>query len=220
MTETKNQGQIKVAVDAVLFCIKNQSLNALLIQIAQGPYKDKWCLPGGLVEAEESLEEAVTRIGFEKANISNVYMEQLYTFGDPNRDVRSRSISVAYFALINEKTGYKVKTTPYYAKIEWIEINKLPELAFDHKKIIEAAYQRLKAKIGYSNIVYSLLEKEFTLSQLQEIYEIILGKELDKRNFRKKMLALNLVTEVKNKLHGQHRPAQLYRFRQNSIVFT
>ena len=208
-----------MAVDAVLFSIDKKKLRVLLIKIKQGQYEDKWCVPGGLILAEETLEEAVKRILFQKTNVSGVYLEQLYTFGDLGRDSRSRAISVAYFALLNKPEGYNIGTTPYYADIEWKNVAELPELAFDHKKIIETAHQRLKAKIGYSNIVYSLLPTDFSLTQMQNVYEIILGEKLDKRNFRKKILGIELVEKSNKILSGQaYRPAQLYHFTQRRLT--
>lgn len=210
----------KVAVDAALFAIDKNQLKVLLIKLKKGPYEKKWCLPGGLVGISESLDEAAKRALFQKANIVGVHLEQLYTFGDPKRDVRSRSISVAYFALVKDPKEFKIETTPYYSQICWWPINNLPKMAFDHKKIIQTAKKRLQVKIVYSNISYSLLPTEFTLSQLQKVYEIILEQKLDKRNFRKRIVSLDLVKKTGKKLGGeQHRPAQLYRFPQRGLEY-
>lgn len=210
----------KVAVDSVIFSIQDRTLRVLLIKIKDGPYANKWCLPGGLVGNTESLEDAVKRILFQKANISGIYLEQLYTFGEPNRDSRGRSVSVAYYALINDPKAFNIQTTEYYDNIEWIDISKLPELAFDHKEILKVAHERLKAKIGYSNIVYSLLPKDFTLTELQRVYEIILQEKLDKRNFRKKMLSMEIVEKSNKQTTGQpFRPAQLFHFTQRKLMF-
>lgn len=219
-TQETNQDRPRIAVDAVLFSIDKKKLKVLLIKIKQGQYKDKWCLPGGQIEYRESLEDAVKRILFQKTNITGVYLEQLYTFGDPERDIRSRSVSVAYFALVNDPEIFKIQTTPYYSDIEWKDIAELPELAFDHKEIIKTAHERLKAKINYSNIVYSLLPTEFTLTQLQSVYEIILQEKLDKRNFRKKITAIGMVEKSNKRLVGQpFRPAQLFHFTQRKLIF-
>jgi len=203
----------RVAVDAVLFAVDKGQLKVLLIKINNEPYKDMYALPGGLVEIKETLDEAIKRILFQKTNINEVYLEQLYTFGALDRDIRSRAISVAYFALINDLGKYNLKTTSYYSDISWYSVRDLPKMAFDHKQIVEFAHERLKAKINYSNIVYSLLPSEFTLTQMQKVYELILGEKLDKRNFRKKILALELIKETDKKLKGEsNRPAKLYKF--------
>lgn len=210
----------KVAVDAVLLSIDEGVLKTLIIKIKTGPYKDTWCLPGGLVLKTESLEDAVKRILFHKTNISGIYLEQLYTFGAPERDKRSRSVSVAYFALVNNIKNLSIQTTEYYADIKWQKVNDLPTMAFDHENIIKTAVQRLQAKIEYSNIAYSLLPHDFTLTQLQKVYEIILQKPLDKRNFRKKIFTLGLLEKSNRKLTGQaYRPAELYHFTDKKLVF-
>ena len=209
-----------VAVDVVLFTIDQEQLRILLIKISDGPYKNKWALPGGLVQLNETLDDAAKRVLFRKTNIGDIHLEQLYSFGELKRDVRGRVISVAYFALINDPKKYRVKTTPYYAEISWWPIKKLPEMAFDHRNIIEYAVQRLKYKVGYTNIVYSLLAKEFTLSKLKRVYEIILGKKLDKRNFYKRMILLGLIEKTRRRITGKpHRPAQLYQFIKRKLVF-
>lgn len=209
----------KIAVDAVLFSVDKDQLKTLLIKLKDGPYKNRWCLPGGLVGINESLDEAAKRVLFQKANISGIYLEQLCSFGEPKRDIRSRSISVAYFALVDNLYRFKVKTTSYYSEISWWPVKNLPEMAFDHKKIIETAKQRLQTKIEYSNIAYSLLPKEFTLSQLQKVYEIILERKLDKRNFRKWISSLGVVEKLGKKLMGEaHRPAQLYKFSERKLI--
>lgn len=210
-----------VAVDAVLFTIDQGQLKVLLIKIKNGPYHDKWATPGGLVQIDENLDDAAKRILFKKTNIGDVHLEQLYSFGDIERDVRERAISVAYFALINDPRSFMLKTTSYYSEISWFSVKKLPSLAFDHQKIIECAYERLKSKLGYTNIVYSLLPKEFTLTELQKIYEIILDEKIDKRNFRKQIMLLNLVINTGKKQEGkQYRPAELFKFSQRKIFIT
>ncbi len=177
-----------MAVDAVLFAVVKGQLQVLLIKIINGFYKEKWALPGGLIGISESLDEAAKRVLFQKTNIGDIHLEQLYSFGDPKRDARERSISVAYFSLVDDFRKHHLKTTSYYSDISWFPVNKLPQMAFDHREIIAFALARLRAKVGYSNIVYSLLPSEFTLTELQKTYEIILGQKLDKRNFRKKIL--------------------------------
>lgn len=209
-----------VAVDAVLFTIVEDQLKVLLIKISKGPYKDKWAVPGGLVQLNETLDAAAKRALFQKTNIGDIHLEQVYSFGDLKRDVRGRVISVAYFALISNPQNYKLKTAPYYSDIAWWPVKKLPPMAFDHREIVKYAHQRLKAKIEHTNIAYSLLPKEFTLTELQKSYEIILGRRIDKRNFRKKIISLGLVKKTGRKQKGRpHRPARLYRFSKRKLVF-
>jgi 8-oxo-dGTP diphosphatase len=203
---------IPVAVDAVIFSVIDGALRVLLIQIKGGRYDGKWAVPGGLVSPTESLDEAADRVLSEKAGVDGVYLEQLYTFGDTSRDVRGRSVSVAYFALVDGEDFFP-KTNEYYADIAWKRVDRLPEMAFDHRAIVSYAHERLIAKLGYSNIGYALLPREFTLSELQSVYESILGKTLDKRNFRKKIQEIGLVKETGNvRRLGATRPARLYSF--------
>jgi 8-oxo-dGTP diphosphatase len=203
---------IPIAVDAVIFSVIDGALRVLLIQIKSGRYDGKWAVPGGLVFLDESLDEAARRVLSEKAGVDGVYLEQLYTFGDTGRDVRGRSVSVAYFALV-DGGDFLPKTNEYYADIAWKRVDRLPEMAFDHRAIVSYAHERLIAKLGYSNIGYALLPKEFTLSELQSVYEAILGKTLDKRNFRKKIQEIGLVKETGNvRRLGATRPARLYSF--------
>lgn len=209
-----------VAVDTVVLGILNGELSVLLIQINEGPYKDKWAVPGGLVRMDEGLDEAAVRVLTEKTSLKNVYLEQLYTFGNPKRDIRGRSVSVAYFALVAHPEELDIETLDYYKEIKWFPVNKLPELAFDHKDVIRTAHERLKAKLSYTNIAYSLLPKEFALTDLQKVYEMILGETLDKRNFRKRLKTFDIV-EPTGKMQSDvtHRPAELYRFKDTDLKF-
>ena len=208
------------AVDVLIFTTIKNKLGVLLIKIGQGPYQGKWALPGGLVKLNENLDDAAKRILTEKAGLKGVYLEQLYTFGDVNRDARGRSISVAYFALVNSDK-FNLQAAEYYTAIEWQDARKLPPMAFDHKKIIESGIGRLKSKLEYTNVAYGLLPKEFSLTELQQIYEIILGKKLDKRNFRKKVKTLNILKAVNKTTKGlKNRPAELYQFTKMELIFT
>lgn len=221
MKNIKNKTQTpSVAVDVLIFSIREKKLNVLLIKISQGPYRGKWALPGGLVRMQETLNEAAERVLWEKGGLKNIYLEQLYSFGGLNRDARSRSVSVAYFALL-DSDKFQVKTTELYSDIQWQEISKLPVMAFDHKEMIQYGTERLKGKIEYSNIAYGLLPKEFTLTEMQKVYEIILGEALDKRNFRKKIKSLRIIEPTKAVRAGlKNRPAELFRFKKRSLVFT
>lgn len=211
---------IRVAVDTLIFTIKENQLHVLLVQINQGPYNNQWALPGGLVKIDETLDQAAKRILEQRGGIEGIYLEQLYSFGDIDRDVRGRSISVAYFSLVHSDVFHPT-ATEYYADSGWKPIDALPPMAFDHKKIIEYGVARLRNKIEYSNIAYGLLPKEFTLTDLQKVYEAILGESLDKRNFRKRVLMISLVEPTrKTKVGMKNRPAQLYRFKKRQLTLT
>ena len=208
-----------VTVDLVIFTVDDDALKIMLVKRAEAPFSGYWSLPGGFLKVGESLEEAALRILDEKAGVRDVYVEQLYTFGDPERDPRARVITVTYFALI----PWKKLPRPESEKVSdaiWQSTDQLPRMAFDHKDIIHYAVQRLRAKAGYSNIAYGLLPEKFRLSDLQKIYETILNKKLDKRNFRKRMLDSGLLKETGVKESGgAHRPAMLYQFKKMEIAF-
>ena len=208
-----------VTVDLVLFTVDQDSLKVMLVKRSEVPFLGYWSLPGGFLKVGESLEEAALRILDEKAGVREVYLEQLYTFGEPQRDPRARVITVTYFALIPWKK-LVLPESKKIADVMWHPIGQLSKLAFDHREIIHYAVQRLRAKAGYSNIVYGLLPEKFRLSDLQKIYEIILNKNLDKRNFRKRMLSSGLLEETGIKdITGAHRPAMLYHFKKMEIAF-
>ncbi|HWQ60069.1 MAG TPA: NUDIX domain-containing protein [Candidatus Fimivivens sp.] len=203
---------IRLAVDTAIFSVIGGRLKVLLVRIGSGSYEGKWALPGGLVGVDESLDMAAERVLSEKAGVDDIYLEQLYTFGAVDRDIRGRSVSIAYFALVNSDRCLPA-TIEYYSDIAWYDAGRLPKLAFDHLKIVSAGIDRLRSKLGYSNIAYGLLPKEFTLTELQTTYEIILGHPLDKRNFRKKIQDIGLVKETgKIRKAGPSRPARLYAF--------
>lgn len=206
----------KVAVDLVIFSIINNELSVALIQMKKKPFENKWAFPGGLVELNESVDSCAKHTLKEKTGISNIYLEQLYTAGETNRDPIHRVVSVVYFALLNS-SSITLKTSSKYKATAWFPIKKLPSLAYDHSKIAKMAYVRLQSKLTYTNIVYGLLPKHFTLSELQQVYEIILDQQLDKRNFRKKILALKVLSSTKKfKKDGAHRPALLYSFKEHT----
>jgi len=208
-----------ITVDLAIFTVNTNKLKAMLVKRAEDPFRDAWSMPGGFLLHSESLEEAAHRVLREKTGVKNVYMEQLYTFGDPSRDPRSRVITVAYFALIPWKILDKPESEKV-ADLTWASVDQLPKLAFDHKKILKYAVKRLRAKASYSNIVYGLMPKQFRLSELQSMYELIINDRLDKRNFRKRMLATDLLQETGEKdITGAHRPAMLYQFKKMEIAF-
>jgi 8-oxo-dGTP diphosphatase len=207
------------AVDVVVFTIDDGELKALLIQLREGPFAGRWAFPGGLIGLAESPQAAATRELREKTGVTNVYLEQLYTFGDPRRDPTSRVVSIAYFALVPHR-GRFLRPTSKYAGIGWFPVGRLPPLAYDHRRIARTALERLRAKLAYTNIVYSLLPRVFTLGEQQQVYEIILGRRLDRRNFRRKLLGLALLRRVPGVRRGAHRPAALYTFRHRRPVVT
>ncbi len=203
----------RVAVDAVLFTITDGQLQTLLVNIKTGPFVGRWAFPGGLVELGESLDEAAYRELYEKTGVRDLYLEQLFTFGDAHRDPTWHTVAVAYFALV-PYFDHGLKRGEKYADIDWFPVHDLPRLAYDHSAIAAYALKRLQAKLGYTNIVYSLLPDEFTLREIQAIYETILNDKLDRRNFRRKILALGLLKPLPKTRHGSHRPAALYTFTQ------
>ncbi|MBP6409960.1 MAG: NUDIX hydrolase [Pseudarcicella sp.] len=207
------QQNIKIAVDAIVFGYAENQLNVLLIKQKYGILKDQWALVGGFVKDNETLNEAVNRELQEETGIKVNYLEQLFTFGDDvKRDPRFRVVSVAYFALINStKLLPKADTDAEEAK--WFPINAIPELAFDHSEILEKAHQRLKSKLTYQPIGFDLLPDEFLFSELENLYCSILNKEIDRRNFRKKILSFELIEETEKIVHkSKGRPAKLFKF--------
>lgn len=201
-----------VTVDTVIFTIEDGELKVLLIKRSESPFKGAWALPGGFLLRNEPSERGALRILKEKAGVKNVYVEQLYTFDGVGRDPRGHVLTVAYFALVpRDKIKFEgngdLQTPAFYS------VKKLPSLAFDHKEIVQYAVKRLQAKLEYTNVVFSLLPKYFTLNQLQSAYETILDKNLDKRNFQKKFLSLGLIRSTSKVLSGgPQRPARLYQF--------
>ncbi len=214
MSKLTDYPRPSVSVDLVIFTIAEDDLKVLLIRRGQEPFKGRWALPGGFVEIDESLEHAAARELEEEVGVTNVYLEQLYTFGDPKRDPRGRVISVSYFALVDAERQ-RIVAASDAADARWHSVFDSPSLAFDHRKILDYAVWRLRNKIEWTTVGYELLPKKFTLSELQRVYEIILQRPVDKRNFRKKILAQGRIVEL-NEARGDvaHRPAKLYSFRK------
>lgn len=201
-----------VTVDAVVFGYGATDLKVLLIQRDAPPHQGKWALPGGFVEIDESLDRAARRELAEETGITELYLEQLYTFGEPKRDPRERVISVAYYALV-QLAAHQVKAASDARNVAWFSVAALPRLAFDHQEIFATALQRLKGKIRYEPIGFELLPEKFPLSELQRLYETILEQPLDKRNFRKKILSMGLLADTEElQQEVAHRAARLYRF--------
>lgn len=208
-----NSSNISVTVDAVVFGYEApDNLSILLIKRGAAPFKNMWALPGGFVEVSENLEEAVERELLEETGIKLEYLEQLYTFGELNRDPRSRIISVSYFGLVKPSAFDLVASTDA-ADASWFRINELPQLAFDHSKIIQKAIDRLRAKVTYEPIGFELLNEKFSFSELENLYTTLLSRSIDRRNFRKKMMSFELIVELNEKRsEGRGRPASLFKF--------
>jgi ADP-ribose pyrophosphatase YjhB (NUDIX family) len=203
---------VRVAVDLVIFTIRDGALHALLIERALPPFEGRWALPGGFILRGESLADAALRELGEETGVRNVYLEQLYTFGDPDRDPRGRVVSVAYYALISaDRTPLSAGSDASAAR--WWPVADHPPLAFDHREILAYAVERLRNKLEYTTVGFQLLPPKFTLTQLQQVYEAILGRALDKRNFRRKMDLLGILSPLKEwAREGRSRPAQLFTF--------
>jgi len=208
----------KVTVDIIIFTIEDNKLKTLLIKRKSPPFKGKWALPGGFLKKDEDIYNAAQRELNEETGIKGVYLEQLYTFGEPKRDPRGRVVTVAYFALVPREL-MKIKAADDATDAKLFSIADSPVLAFDHRKILNYALYRIRNKIQYTNVIWSLLSKKFTLTEIQKVYEIIWGRRIDKRNFRKKLLSLGLLKSAKETLTGlRQRPAKFYSFKTTKYV--
>ena len=205
-----------VTVDVIIFTLGENDLQVLLVQRGHPPFEKMWAIPGGFVGIDESLEGAATRELEEETGVRDVYLEQLYTFGDPGRDPRGRVITVTYFALV-PADAVQPHAGHDTADARWWSVYDLPSLAFDHAVILAYALQRLRYKLEYTAVGFELLPEVFTLSELQTAYEIILGEQLDKRNFRRKILSADVIEETGDYRTGEGRPAKLYRFRADAV---
>ncbi len=212
----ENFQNIRIAVDAIVFGYKNNSLYVLLIEQQFGSAEKYWAVPGGLVKNDESLSDAVIRELHEETNVQLTFMEQLYTFGDDVfRDSRNRVISIAYYALV-DASNLEIKADSDAERVQWCKIDAIPTLAFDHNLIIEKAIIRLKAKLTYEPIGFDLLPDEFLFSDLENLYCTILEKEIDRRNFRKKILSYGFLEETDHfSPIKSGRPAKLFRFNKS-----
>ncbi len=206
---------IQVAVDAVVFGYsKEEGVSILLIKRKYDPFKGTWAIPGGFVLDDESLETAAARELQEETGVKINYLEQLYTFGKPDRDPRTRILSVAYFGLVKSSQFQKLKATTDAEAAEWFNFKQLPKLAFDHKKILNVAIERLRGKIVYQPIGFELLDKKFPFSDLEHLYTTLLDRPIDRRNFKKKVMSLGILEELneKAKSSGAGRPGNLFQF--------
>lgn len=213
-----------VTTDAVVFGFDGERLNVLLIERGLEPYVGMWALPGGfMMQSDKSAKDAIYRELCEETNVKEIYLEELQTFSDFNRDPRERVITIAFFALVS-KDNYDIKGGDDARRAEWFPIDDLPELAFDHEEIVKAALERLKQRINFEPIGFRLLGKEFTMPQLQNIYLAILDPDeddaplRDRRNFAKKMLKEGFVRDTGKKLTGEaHRSPVLYNFDEDAF---
>jgi len=212
----RRQARPNVAVDTVLFAVDGGRLKCYLVRLKHGAAEGKWAFPGGLVREGELLDEAAGRELRGSTGLGECYLEQLFSFGDPNRDPNAHVVSVAYMALIANPAAVSSCSQKYLSGY-WFEVTALPELAYDHAEIAQYAVGRLKAKLEYTNIAYNLLPQTFTFAELEELYGIVLGRVLDRRNFRRRILAMNLLRRLLIERRGAHRPAALYAFRQHSL---
>lgn len=212
MAHTYEFARPALTVDIVVFALDEEDLKVMLVERDLKPFAGQWALPGGFVRVDESLDEAARRELQEETGLKDIFLEQLYTFGDLNRDPRERVVTVAYYALVNLQ-GHNVQASTDARNAAWFSVNDLPKLAFDHELILKTAHERLKGKVRYQPIGFELLQERFTLRQLQHLYEVILDRELDKRNFRKKVLSMEIVKETSEiEKDVAHRAARLYRF--------
>jgi 8-oxo-dGTP diphosphatase len=201
-----------VTADCVVFALDEEDLKVLLIQRAQEPFQGRWALPGGFAEVGESLEDTARRELQEETGLKNVFLEQLYTFSKPERDPREHVITVAYYALVN-LADHEVHASTDASNAAWFCIDDIPSLAFDHDEILNIAHERLRGKISYQPIGFELLPTKFPLRILQSVYEKILDRDLDKRNFRKKILSMGILQELDEiETDVGHRAARLYSF--------
>lgn len=207
-----------LTVDIVIFTLRVNLLQALLVQRNQPPFEGKFALPGGFVEMHESLEAAALRELAEETGVTQAYLEQLYTYGDVGRDPRGRTVTVAYFALIPSDAQVRQNGNDEVRTARWFPVNRLPDLAFDHDQILAYALRRLRYKLEYTAACFELLPEMFSLTELQHTYEIILDEKLDKRNFRRRILEAGIIEPTAQRRTGEGRPAQLYRYRADAVA--
>ena len=202
------------SIDCIIFGLNEGELKILLIERNEEPFKGWYALPGNIVKQNESIDHAAQRILYELTGLKGIYMEQFHTFGEVNRHPSGRVITVAYNAMIRLDGKKDLKpVTNYASKAFWMPVKNMPDLAFDHTEIFNRGFEKIKSKISFEPIAFELLPEKFTLTQLQSLYEVILSKPLDKRNFRKKMLSYDILKELDEKQEGvSYRAAKLYKF--------
>ncbi|NMF58063.1 NUDIX hydrolase [Pseudanabaena yagii] len=219
MPHTYEYPRPALTVDCIIFGLDAKlELKVMLIQRDIPPFQGQWAIPGGFVRMDETLEQAALRELQEETGIHDVYLEQLYTFGDLERDPRDRTVTVAYYALIN-LIEQQIQASTDAREADWFSLHAIPSLAFDHEQILQKAIARLRSKIRYEPIGFELLPKKFTLTQLQKLYETVLARDLDKRNFRKKLLSMDLLLDTGELEQGvSHRAAKLYQFDETKYL--
>jgi 8-oxo-dGTP diphosphatase len=203
-----------LTVDCVIFGLdlEEESLGVMLIERDLEPFAGSWAIPGGFVRNGESPGDAALRELREETGIANVFLEQLYTFGDPGRDPRGWVVSVAHYALVSPDK-HLIQAATDARQAQWFPVTALPRLAFDHSDILRVALERLRGKLSYAPVGFELLPQKFTIKQLQKLYEIVLGRKLDNRNFRKKIFGMDVLRELDEIQKGvPHRAARLYKF--------
>jgi 8-oxo-dGTP diphosphatase len=205
-----------ITTDVIIFALRESGLYVLLVRRKHPPFAGRWAIPGGFVGQDESLEAAARRELKEETGVRDLYLEQLYTFGDPKRDPRGRVITVAYLALIPAPLAAQAGRDAREAR--WWPVDKLPALAFDHAQVLKYALQRLRYKLEYTAAGFQMLPPSFTLTEIQKAYETILGEPLDKRNFRRRILDGDIIEETGESTVSRGRPAKLYRFRADAVA--
>ena len=201
-----------LSIDCIIFGFKNAELSVLLVKHGQGITKGQWALPGGWIKYNESLDAAAYRILTAQTAVEKIFLEQFQTFGDLERFPVKRVITVCYYALVNIE-NFKLQPGPSVSEVRWFNIKSIPKMAFDHNKILEKSFIHLQHKVQHEPIGFNLLPKKFTLLHLQELYEAILDVKLDKPNFRRKLIKMDLLVACNEKQKDvSHRAAELYRF--------
>jgi 8-oxo-dGTP diphosphatase len=206
-----------VTVDVVIFTLQNSELHVLLVKRKNWPFEGRWAIPGGFINMDESLEQAARRELEEETGVRDIYLEQLYTFGSPRRDPRTRVISIAYIALVRADTQ-TLRASDESIDVRWYAVRQLPgPLAFDHDHILATALERLRSKLEYTTLAFQLLPEVFSILELKHIYEQIWGEEekLDKGNFYRKIKDANILEDTGMRREGRGRPTTLYRFRRD-----
>lgn len=219
MAYTYKYARPALTVDCIIFGWDGVDLKVLLIQRAKDPYAEHWALPGGFVEMNETLEAAALRELEEETGVKDLFVEQLFTFGKVDRDPRGRVVSVGYYSLVN-LNEHPVQPSSDAKNADWFFIDDFPPLAFDHDNILSKALDRLRAKVRYEPIGFELLPKQFTISQLRHLYEVILGYEINKRNFHTKVMKLDILRQAGRQTDVAHRPALLYEFDEEKYKAT
>ncbi|HEX3010235.1 MAG TPA: NUDIX domain-containing protein [Bacteroidales bacterium] len=204
-----------VTTDCVIFGFDSGELKVLLIERGIDPFKGRWALPGGFLQMDENTDECARRELSEETGIDNLFIEQLYTFSDVDRDPRGRVVTVSYYALV-KLSDYKLTAGDDAKNAQWFPISKVPTLAFDHDRILRVALNRLKGKIRYQPIGFELLPERFTMPELQNLYESVLEMQLDRRNFRRKIIATGLLIDHNESVKGlPHKGAKYFSFNKN-----